>query len=98
VPIAVTEPKAPLDKRALVLLKYQPVCICNTIRYPCVKRAIDGGARSVREVAEATGCTTGSCLGERCTPVIREMLRAAGHPVAPDETAWTIPGDPPKSG
>ena len=67
----------PLDKRALVLLKYRPVCICNTIRYPRVKAAIDAGARSVEDVAKATGCTTGDCKGERCRPVIEQMLAAA---------------------
>ena len=67
----------PLDKRALVLLKYRPVCICNTIRYPRVQEAIDRGARTVEEVARATGCTTGDCKGERCTPVILEMLERA---------------------
>jgi bacterioferritin-associated ferredoxin len=70
----------PLDKRALVLLKYRPVCICNTIRYPRVKAAIDAGALSVEDVAKATGCTTGDCKGERCRPVIEEMLAAARPP------------------
>ncbi|HSB37388.1 MAG TPA: (2Fe-2S)-binding protein [Thermoanaerobaculia bacterium] len=64
-------------KKALVLLKYRPVCICNTIRYPRVKEAIDAGARSVEAVAKATGCTTGECRGERCLPVIEDLLRAA---------------------
>ena len=67
-------------KHALVLLKYRPVCICNTIRYPRVKQAIDAGARTVEEVAKATGCTTGECRGERCLPVIRALL---GEPAAP---------------
>ena len=71
--------EVPLDKRALALLKYRPVCICNTIRYPRVKDAIDRGARSVEEVASATGCTTGDCRGERCRPVIEEMLAAAAR-------------------
>lgn len=67
-------------KHALVLLKYRPVCICNTIRYPRVKEAIDHGARTVEEVASATGCTTGECRGERCLPLIRAILEeAAGH-------------------
>jgi bacterioferritin-associated ferredoxin len=66
-------------KHALVLLKYRPVCICNTIRYPRVKEAIDAGARTVEEVSKATGCTTGECRGERCEPVIRAMLGAAGR-------------------
>jgi len=65
-------------KHALVLLKYRPVCICNTIRYPRVKDAIDAGARTVEAVAKATGCTTGECRGERCVPVIEELLRSAG--------------------
>ena len=64
-------------KHALVLLKYRPVCICNTIRYPRVKEAIDAGARSVEAVAKATGCTTGECRGERCVPVIRALLLEA---------------------
>jgi bacterioferritin-associated ferredoxin len=68
-----------MNKRALMLLKYRPVCICNTIRYPRVKVAIDAGARSVEDVARATGCTTGDCHGERCRPVIEAMLREAGR-------------------
>ena len=63
-------------KHALVLLKYRPVCICNTIRYPRVKDAIDRGARTVEEVAKATGCTTGECRGERCRPVLEALLRS----------------------
>ncbi len=65
-------------KHALVLLKYRPVCICNTIRYPRVKDAIERGARTVEQVAKATGCTTGECGGERCVPVIRALLEEAG--------------------
>jgi len=67
-------------KKALVLLRYRPVCICNTIRYPRVKEAIDAGARTVEAVAKATGCTTGECRGERCSPVIEELLGAATPP------------------
>jgi bacterioferritin-associated ferredoxin len=62
-------------KRVLALLKYRAVCICNTIRTPRVQQAIDAGAATVEEVARATGCTTGACAGERCAPVIRELLR-----------------------
>lgn len=73
--------EAPLSpKHALVLLKYRPVCICNTIRYPRVKEAIDAGARTVEDVAKATGCTTGECRGERCGPVIRALLQEANPP------------------
>ena len=71
-----SDPAPPLDKRALALLKYRPVCICNTIRYPRVQSAIEAGARSVEDVARATGCTTGDCQGERGRPVIEEMLAA----------------------
>ena len=41
---------------------------------PRVEEAIENGARSLEDVARATGCTTGSCHGERCVPVILEML------------------------
>jgi bacterioferritin-associated ferredoxin len=62
------------EKRQLMLLKFRPVCICNTIRGPRVKEAIDRGARTVADVAKETGCTTGECAGERCRPVIEAML------------------------
>lgn len=62
------------EKHAKILRKYKVVCICNTIRYPRVAEAIENGARSVEEIARATGCTTGSCHGERCVPTILEML------------------------
>ncbi|HWQ08157.1 MAG TPA: (2Fe-2S)-binding protein [Holophaga sp.] len=62
------------EKHARILLKYRPVCICNGIRYTRVADVIAGGAASVEEVARETGCTTGSCHGERCVPVILEML------------------------
>ena len=66
---------APLSERhARILLKHRVVCVCNAIRYPRVAEAIEQGARSVEEVARATGCTTGSCHGERCVPVILDML------------------------
>jgi bacterioferritin-associated ferredoxin len=63
------------EKRALALLKYRPVCLCNTIRYPAVAAAIERGAGTVAEVARATGCTTGDCHGERCIPVIEALLK-----------------------
>jgi len=62
------------EKHVRILLKYKPVCICNGIKYPRVADAIAAGARTVEEVARATGCTTGSCHGERCVPVILDML------------------------
>ncbi|MEO6327263.1 MAG: (2Fe-2S)-binding protein [Thermoanaerobaculia bacterium] len=76
-PVALSLEEASAAKRALALLKYRAVCICNTIRYPRVQQAIDAGATTVEEVARVTGCTTGECAGERCKPVILEMLRRA---------------------
>jgi bacterioferritin-associated ferredoxin len=71
-------PEASPDKRALALLKYRPVCLCNTIRYPAVLAAVETGAKTVAEVARATGCTSGDCHGERCIPVIEAILRERG--------------------
>jgi len=65
------------EKRQLMLLKFRPVCICNTIRGPRVTEAIARGARTVEDVAKATGCTTGECKGERCRPAIEAMLAEA---------------------
>ncbi len=72
----------PLDeaaekRRALILLKYRPVCICNGIRYARVKEAIDGGAKTIEAVARETGCTTGGCGGERCIPILTALLPSA---------------------
>jgi bacterioferritin-associated ferredoxin len=64
----------PMDKKALILLKYRPVCICKAIRYGRVQSAIENGAKNVEDVARETGCTSGDCHGERCIPVIRQML------------------------
>lgn len=67
-------PLTPEEKKALFLLKYRPVCICNTIRAPRVIAAIEAGATTLEAVAKATGCTTGDCGGERCIPVIEALL------------------------
>jgi bacterioferritin-associated ferredoxin len=75
--MSVARPLTTEEKRQLMLLKFRPVCICNTIRYPRVKEAIDCGARTIEDVACATGCTTGECAGERCRPVIEAMLAEA---------------------
>jgi bacterioferritin-associated ferredoxin len=75
--MSATRPLSTEEKRQLMLLKFRPVCICNTIRVPRVKDAIDRGARTVEDVARATGCTTGDCRGERCRPVVEAMLAEA---------------------
>ena len=68
------------DRHAEIVARWKPVCLCNGIKQGRVAAAIAAGARSVEEVARETGCTTGSCHGERCTPVIERLLRERGRP------------------
>ena len=56
------------EKRQLMLLKFRPVCICNTIRGPRVKEAIDRGARTVEDVARGDGLHDGRVRGRALPP------------------------------
>jgi bacterioferritin-associated ferredoxin len=53
------------------------ICLCLSVTTSTVQQAIDAGARSTKQVAEA--CGAGSVCG-RCNHTIRTMIEAA----APD--------------
>jgi bacterioferritin-associated ferredoxin len=53
------------------------ICLCLSVTTSTVQQAIDAGARSTKQVAEA--CGAGSICG-RCNHTIRTMIEAA----APD--------------
>ncbi|MDF2564645.1 MAG: domain protein (2Fe-2S)-binding domain protein [Massilibacillus sp.] len=61
----------------LVLDKLTKVCLCKGISRATMKKAIIGGADTLEKVQKATGAGSGSCHGNRCTPKIEELLRAA---------------------
>ena len=50
------------------------ICLCLGVTTSTVQQAIDAGARSTRQVAEA--CGAGSVCG-RCNHTIRTMIEAA---------------------
>ena len=50
------------------------ICKCRNIDRRAIEDAIAHGPSTVEKVAEATGATTGACGGERCRPLIEEML------------------------
>lgn len=61
----------------LVLDKLTKVCLCKSISRATIKKAINEGADTLAKVQKATGAGSGSCHGNRCTPKIEELLRAA---------------------
>lgn len=57
-----------------IMDKLTKVCICKAISRARIKTAIREGARTVKQVQEATGAGSGGCGGRRCTPKIEELL------------------------
>lgn len=51
------------------------VCLCKNISKDTIVEAIKNGAKSVEEVKEATGATTGFCHGGRCKGKIEELIK-----------------------
>jgi NAD(P)H-nitrite reductase large subunit len=51
------------------------VCICRAIPMGKILDAIRGkGCKTVEDVNRVTGCGKGDCGGQRCRPVIKEVL------------------------
>nr|WP_027308778.1 (2Fe-2S)-binding protein [Caloramator sp. ALD01] len=50
------------------------VCICKSISRQNIKKAIENGAKTVEDVKRATGATTGSCKGRRCSQKIQKLI------------------------
>lgn len=59
-----------------ILDKITKVCICKAIPKAVIKKAIKAGAKTLKEVQEATGAGNGPCGGKRCTVKILELLDA----------------------
>ncbi|MDR5905187.1 (2Fe-2S)-binding protein [Franzmannia qiaohouensis] len=59
------------------------VCLCNGVTDKAIREAVDGGARSWREVRESTGCATQcgkcACVGKALTheAVVTTMVEAS---------------------
>jgi thioredoxin reductase len=51
------------------------ICRCEQTRWSAIGAAVQGGARDVRAVGEATGCGRGDCRGRVCGPVLEYALR-----------------------
>jgi hypothetical protein len=61
------------------------ICRCEQTRWSAIGAAVQGGARDVPAVGEATGCGLGDCRARVCGPVLEYALRlrhellARGH-------------------
>ena len=57
-----------------ILDKITKVCVCKAIPRSKIKESIESGAKTVDDVAKATGATKGGCKG--CIPKIQELIEA----------------------
>lgn len=55
--------------------KLTKVCICKGISRKTIKDTIKNGAKTIKEVQEATGAGSGACGGRRCTGKIQQLLK-----------------------
>ena len=53
------------------------VCRCEDVTVEALRRALEGGARSVRELRSFTRCGMGYCQGRTCGPVLQLAVAAA---------------------
>lgn len=64
-----------MDATQKWLLDNKKVCTCTGITRKTVVKAIKDGADTVEKVNRATGTGSGSCRGNRCGPLIAEILK-----------------------
>lgn len=58
-----------------IKVRRRVVCICRAIPMGRILDAIqEKGCKTVAEINSATGCGRGDCGGQRCGPVIRDIL------------------------
>jgi bacterioferritin-associated ferredoxin len=52
------------------------ICICNAVTDSDIRRAVDEGARSVRQLKMATGCSVScGCCEQAVSEVLNETLK-----------------------
>jgi bacterioferritin-associated ferredoxin len=69
------------------------VCICKGIKMSRICDAIAKGASTVEEVNKATGSGNGGCGATRCRPVIEQILKNGGRPIAATVSQSTTDDD-----
>jgi bacterioferritin-associated ferredoxin len=57
------------------------VCICKGIKMARICESIEKGASTVELVNQKTGSGSGGCSGQRCRPVITQILENGGRPL-----------------
>ena len=58
-----------------VLDKLKKICLCKVISKATIKKAIKNGAKTLEDVQKVTGAGSGGCRGNRCTPMIQDILK-----------------------
>ena len=57
--------------------KLTKVCLCKVITRATIKKTIQNGAHTLKEVQKAAGAGSGPCGGKRWGPKIIELLEEA---------------------
>jgi bacterioferritin-associated ferredoxin len=57
-----------------IMDKLTKVCICKAIPKSTIKKAINEGASTVKDVNRITGSGSGGCGGRRCSIKINDLL------------------------
>lgn len=58
-----------------ILDKLTKICLCKVISKAAIKKAIKNGAKTLEDVQKVTGAGSGGCRGNRCTPMIEDILK-----------------------
>lgn len=61
-----------------ILARMRPGCICKGIPLRRIIEALEQGAVSYEQVAQATGIGNGSCGSKRCTKKVAALLHEKG--------------------
>ena len=58
-----------------IIARLKPGCICKGIKLHRIIQAIEDGAASFEQIAQATGIGGGSCGSKRCGQKVAELLK-----------------------
>ena len=61
-----------------ILARLKPGCICKGIKLHRIIQAIENGATSFEQIAQATGIGSGSCGSKRCGQKVAKLLKKKG--------------------
>ncbi len=70
-----------------LIARLKPGCICKGIKMHRILEAIERGATTFEEVAQATGIGDGSCNSKRCRQKVAWLLKPESKPLSEDNSS-----------